>query len=231
MKKRNFYNLVSALICQLIKIPFTQRFFLKVYDTAFKTYYNFEKYRQDDPWLFESDFQRKRIRAMVDFISDRHWHHCLDIGCADGYITSKFVPYCDRITGVDISDYAIEQAKKKFAHPKIQYFAESARTYEMGKYDLVILGDVLYCFSQNLPQAVFLEIIQKICHHVRKGGGILLTSYLPRSSKSSKFILGYSQNYLKIFKSLGFVPKRKKVIVGYKEGKIFKDQIVLLNNQ
>lgn len=227
--KRSLYNLIARSLGWFSKLPCFKIFFLKIYDWAFKTYYNLEKYRKDDCWLMKSDFQQKRVKTLLNFITDKKYSHCLDIGCADGYITNLVAPYCRKITGVDISTSAIKQAQRKYQSDKIKFVAESIRTYPLGSaYDLIILGDMLYCLTENLPKDLFLKIIERICRRVKDKGRIVITSYLPRSSKSGKFVLGYSKNYLKIFKNFGFEVKKRKIVSGLKEGKLFKDSVILL---
>lgn len=159
--KRDFYNLLSKHLCALTASPRFGAFFLKVYDLAFKTYYNLEKYRMPDPWLIKSDFQRKRFMTIVNFISDKKYRNCLDVGCGTGYVTNLLAPYCKKITGLDISSYAIERAKKQYPQTKIKFVSGTIRTCPLDPdYDLIILADVQKV-STWAPLKIFARIFRR----------------------------------------------------------------------
>jgi len=70
---------------------------------------------------------------------------CLDIGCGHGVLGMRFKEYI----GVDISDYIIEENKKKY--PKLSFVTMDAKDVFCieKRFDIVIAIDVLEHFPEN----------------------------------------------------------------------------------
>ena len=81
---------------------------------------------------------------------------CLDLGCGHGILGRRFKKY----TGIDISDYVIEQNKKKY--PELTFYAMDIKDISnLDNFDLVIAIDVL----EHLPKdeiSEYLEVISSI---------------------------------------------------------------------
>jgi len=68
----------------------------------------------------------------------------LDIGCGCGFHDQEMAtyPFLDSIVGIDYSSKSIEAANKYYPHPKVKRFVADLRSYDEGKYDLVVSWQV-----------------------------------------------------------------------------------------
>lgn len=108
---------------------------------------NLDKFHNDiDPWDYEKsndDLIRRDI--LLREISEFSPKSILDIGCGQGFITSKL--NADEIMGIDISSRAIEHAKLQNKNKKIQYFNLSIFElfdFNNSKFDMILITGVLY---------------------------------------------------------------------------------------
>jgi len=82
--------------------------------------------------------------------------NCLDIGCGHGILCKRFKKY----VGVDISDYVIEENKKKY--PGIEFYAKDAKDIKDERiFDVVLAIDTLEHFPEKEIEW-YLEAISKI---------------------------------------------------------------------
>ena len=68
----------------------------------------------------------------------------LDIGCGNGYNTSRLAEKAARVTGIDIDADNISVAKQKYHMDNIEYITGDATSYLFNeKFDVIILSNVL----------------------------------------------------------------------------------------
>ncbi|MGY3443694.1 class I SAM-dependent methyltransferase [Bradyrhizobium sp. USDA 4473] len=74
----------------------------------------------------------------------------LDLGCGSGILRNWFGPLTNiEYVGVDISDRAIEVARRAWADPRTTFVASDIATYTPErKFDTIILNEVLYYFQR-----------------------------------------------------------------------------------
>ena len=132
-------------------------------------------YSEADPWEYEKnpqDTMRKaRILSVIPQIS---YENVLDIGCGNGYLTRDLPG--KQITGVEISEKAVEWARKT-APANITYRTGSLfdlPDLDLPPMDLVVITGVLY--PQYLGQANRLAIL--LIDQILKPGGILVMSHI-----------------------------------------------------
>lgn len=98
--------------------------------------------------------------------------HCLDLGCGTGLAGVELTPYCQQLTGIDISEEMLRVAHDKEIYQQllkgdIQSFFESSNTF----YDMMVAADVFTymgdlekifkgCSSQAMDQALFLFSVE-----------------------------------------------------------------------
>lgn len=219
-----FYNFISRLLYLGLHIPFLKTFLLKVYDSCIKFYFDVEKYKKSDPYFMNSSYEIMRSKKIIEFISDKKYLNCLDIGCGNGFITYRLLPYCNKIIGLDISSIAIIQAKEKYPQKKLRFLVDNIRSVKLNKkYDLIVLADMLYYLGERLPKKEFLKIIQKICKLLKKNGRIIMSNYLP----AGKTVFENRRNYNCYFSYFGLFLEKSEVISGEKMGVKVKTLISL----
>lgn len=134
----------------------------------------------DDRWEVQKSpnaWQSRRAEAIIEMLKDLPLDNprILDLGCATGWMT-KLLSDFGTAEGVDLSEAAIEIAKKKF--PGIQYTAgdlyEISLTSE--PVDLVVCQEVI---SHVSDQPV---LIRRIADVIKPGGYLII-------SAGNKFVL------------------------------------------
>ena len=130
-------------------------------------------FRDDgDPWDLEtSGYEREKRQATLDALPARRFASGLEIGCAFGVLTEQLVERCDRLLALDVSLVAIERARQRLArHPNVTLrVAELPRDWPAGRYDLIVLSEVLYFMS-----ASEIEAVGRAAHASLEPGGVCL---------------------------------------------------------
>jgi O-antigen/teichoic acid export membrane protein/2-polyprenyl-3-methyl-5-hydroxy-6-metoxy-1,4-benzoquinol methylase len=112
-----------------------------------------------DPWGYDAHAQRERIDAAmraVDRIAAMApggvLANVLEIGCAEGTVTTLLAPRCRRLVAADLSAIALERCRERCtAHTGIEYRqTDFAGAEAWGPYDLVVAMDVLECIRSPL---------------------------------------------------------------------------------
>lgn len=122
---------------------------------------NFHK--KEDPWNYNlNSDDSNRLEILLSEIPQRKYLNVLDIGCGQGFITSKLPG--ENIYGVDISEEAIKHAIK--TNPKNINFIQSS-IYNLNKvfskqFDLIIITGVLYPQYIGNSSSLIYKIIDKL---------------------------------------------------------------------
>jgi len=95
----------------------------------------------------------------------------LDIGSGDGYGTDYLKSYAQKIVGVDISQESVEEARKKYQAPNLEFkqLRDDTFPFEDSSFDLVISFQVIEHVKNT---KLFLDEI----HRVLKAGGQMILS-------------------------------------------------------
>ena len=107
--------------------------------------------RDDDPWRFEtSDYERDKYAATLAALPARaHYAQALEVGCSIGVLTRLLAPRCGELLALDASARPLERARARCADLAHVRFARLVIPEEWppGRFDLVILSEVLYYFD------------------------------------------------------------------------------------
>lgn len=155
------------------------------------------------------------IDSAIELVKDRRYERCLDVGTGHGYYAAAAASFSDEVLGIDISDLGIEEARKRYADLKnVQFEVMNARDLAgSDKFDLVILGDMIYYMGQGKLPDEFVEFLGRLAGLVRPGGRLLMSNFVaPWSS------IEQSKNYLILLDSFGLVLEKEKVFTN-EEGK------------
>ena len=128
----------------------------------------------------------------------------LDIACGVGYGTSYLAEKnvdVHSITGVDISRGAIEYAKERYQHSKINFVVADAMLYQVEKkYDVIISLETI----EHLPQPeLFIQNMQRQL----KSNGLMISSVpvTPSVDANPHHLTDFTQkSFRRIFTDLGF---------------------------
>jgi len=93
------------------------------------------------------------LRA-VQASGERKFADALDLGCGTGLGGAAFKPFCERLTGVDLSPAMLAQARAKEIYDRLEESdVVSFLTAETARYDLVLAADV-YMYLDGLHPVV-----------------------------------------------------------------------------
>ena len=134
-----------------------------------------EWYNKRDPWGYNKnpeDFKRKEI--LLSELPKKKYNNVLDIGCGQGFITQSLPG--ENIYGIDISQSAIDFAKKDFGEKCVFI---SGSIFEIQKlvdikFDLIVITGVMY--PQYIGKASIL--IYLIIDNILNKGGNLVSVHI-----------------------------------------------------
>lgn len=131
-----------------------------------------------DPWSFAtSRYELDKYDATVAALGP-HYAEALEIGCSVGVLTRLLASRCGALLAVDISERALETARERCADLPQVTFARAVlpRDYPPGRFDLVILSEVGYYWSD----ADLALARDRIAASLGPGGELLLVHFLPK---------------------------------------------------
>ena len=153
-----------------------------------RDYWNkrFKKYRHTGykyEQLYRYD-QPLRLRAIMGALSNvgiqiNQKLKILDVGCGTGDLIHEFAKKGAEVTGVDISEYVAEYARKRFKNvPQVEIFASKIEDIEMpfNSFDLVTSITTLQHITEETQFSIALK---KIVSLTKVGGHILLLESAP----------------------------------------------------
>ncbi|MET1027082.1 MAG: class I SAM-dependent methyltransferase [Dongiaceae bacterium] len=135
------------------------------------------KYSIDpDPWNFNaSAYEAEKYAATLGALPDDAYGNALELGCSIGVFTQQLAGRCRKLTAVDISDLALDAARKRCAHLEhVQFLCMTApAAWPDGQFDLILLSEVLYYFDLPDLKAVAKRVRQSLL----PGGTVILVHW------------------------------------------------------
>jgi len=143
----------------------------------------FNKIYSSNRWIFGSGTgsiainNQKYIRFLQNFL-DAHPDitSVLDVGCGDWQIGRKIDWTNRKYIGVDVSDHALTETKKKFEAGHIKFHIMDAANDELPGTDLIIIKDVLEHLSFDTIQRILDKTHQYKYILIQNDIGILNTA-------------------------------------------------------
>jgi 2-polyprenyl-3-methyl-5-hydroxy-6-metoxy-1,4-benzoquinol methylase len=135
----------------------------------------------DERWnrqRLPNDWQRRRGQTILDLARGLSMKNpkILDLGCATGWFTAQLSRFWPDVTGIDLSEAAIELAKHDF--PGIRYIA--GNIFEMDvpaqMMDLVVCQEVI----AHVPDQS--DLVKRIARIIKPGGHLII-------STANKFVI------------------------------------------
>ncbi|PVM92793.1 MULTISPECIES: SAM-dependent methyltransferase [Caulobacter] len=105
-----------------------------------------------DPWGFEtSAYEKGKYAATLAALGEERAAHALEVGCSIGVLTRQLAEHCDRLLGLDVSETALDQARKRCADLANVEFAllQVPRDPVPGSFDLIVLSEVAYYWDDG----------------------------------------------------------------------------------
>jgi cyclopropane fatty-acyl-phospholipid synthase-like methyltransferase len=101
-----------------------------------------------------------------------------EIGCSIGVLTAQLAARCDHLLSVDVSESALNQARRRCADlPNVEFqMLAVPQQYPRDAFDLTVVSEVGYYLSWNDLE----KLARKIQNHTAAGGQLLLVHWLPK---------------------------------------------------
>ncbi|WP_448658417.1 SAM-dependent methyltransferase [Sphingomonas sp. CJ99] len=103
-----------------------------------------------DPWGLESSaYEHAKFDATVAALVERRYRLGLEVGCANGALTERIAPQCDRLAAIDISKTAVTAARERMRRePSVDVRCMRFPDEQPdGCFDLILLSEVAYYWS------------------------------------------------------------------------------------
>lgn len=129
-----------------------------------------------DPWNFAaSAYEREKYQATLNALPRDRYNSGLEVGCSIGELTRLLSSRCDHLLGVDVSNIALEEARRRTADlPNISYQqAELPAAWPDGVFDLIVLSEVLYFLSAR----EIVELAERVGRALSPSGDCLLVNF------------------------------------------------------
>ncbi|HEX3983664.1 MAG TPA: class I SAM-dependent methyltransferase [Acidisoma sp.] len=130
-----------------------------------------------DPWRFRSSgYERAKYDVAIAAVADRHYSAGLEIGCSIGVLSARLAALCEIFLGLDISEHPLVAARAACADFPNAHFLRMKVPVEWpdGRFDLIILSEVLYFLSA----ADIAATSSRIGRCLLPGGRVLLVNWL-----------------------------------------------------
>lgn len=118
-----------------------------------------------DPWDYTgSQYEKEKYEKIHEVLKDKRFSKGLEIGCSIGVHTKYLAEQCDKLLALDISEKAIEKAKKSFESSgelkkKIEFrVLNVAEDFPEGSFDFISLCEVGYYFNRESLWKLFEQI-------------------------------------------------------------------------
>jgi SAM-dependent methyltransferase len=130
-----------------------------------------------DPWSFESSpYEAAKYDRTLASLPAERLGSLLEVGCANGVLTARLGKRCDALLAVDVSETALETARRRCAdqpHIRIEK-RQLPQEQPQGCFDLILLSEVLYYWDSEDLARTAAWLIQA----TGSGGHILLVHWI-----------------------------------------------------
>ncbi len=127
-----------------------------------------------DPWGFEGSFYEERKRALTTAVLGRpRYGSVVEIGCADGLLTSALAARADEVVAVDVSPAALDRARARDLGNVRWALGRAPAAVPPGPVDLVVLSEVGYF----LTPLELLETLRRVRERLAEGGEVVLVHW------------------------------------------------------
>jgi len=130
-----------------------------------------------DPWGFRSsEYECEKYEATLAALPRRHYELGIEAGCSIGELTRRLAARCDRLIGVDVSEVALAEARRRNIDlPHVSFVrGEIPGDWPDIDADLIILSEVLYFLT---PIEID-QLAAKISKRWKASGNCVLVNYL-----------------------------------------------------
>jgi 2-polyprenyl-3-methyl-5-hydroxy-6-metoxy-1,4-benzoquinol methylase len=132
-----------------------------------------------DKWDHNRQYQKYLIKNIP-----KNCNCILDVGCGTGELTKKLALFGKNITGIDVSENMLHEARKRNSDEKINYIKTSAENYldETDKrFDIIISIAALHHMNEE-------NILRKMKSRLNENGKILILDIVKNKTMFNYFL-------------------------------------------
>ncbi|KAB1640846.1 bifunctional PIG-L family deacetylase/class I SAM-dependent methyltransferase [Gulosibacter chungangensis] len=125
----------------------------ETFDALFKTV--------PEPWDFNDDYERRKRAILLASLPKARYQNALELGSATGALTAELAERCDRVVGVDASETAVRDARKRLAgleNVKLVPCVIPRESPDVRAADLVVMSEIGYFLTRNELEETFAQI-------------------------------------------------------------------------
>jgi SAM-dependent methyltransferase len=138
----------------------------------------------DDPWVSinpQYSYQDRKYDGIMGFLPPaRHFASTVDIGCGLGELSRRLMARSDAVLGMDLAQSAVDRARVKCCDVPNLSFAQGdvfdLPTHMNGKFDLVMLADILYYAPSGTDES-YRRIAGRMADLLVPGGLCMLVNH------------------------------------------------------
>lgn len=141
-------------------------------------------YTKGDPWASGDGryrYQQRKYDVLSSLLPDRHYAKALDLGSGHGLLARRLSLKADEVLGIDISQVAVDQANALHSEvPNLSFLQADVLDLPStldGRFDLVVVADMLYYLPEPLDDRVLKHLAQRIARLLVPGGLCLLVNH------------------------------------------------------
>ena len=134
-------------------------------------------YRDDpDPWGMEtSAYEGAKYDATLAALPRERFGRGLEVGCSIGVLSMRLAERCDRLLALDVSEGALARARGRPGAERVDWRrAEVPGGWPAGRYDLIVLSEVLYFLEPDEVRA----LAELAARDLSPGGALVLVNWL-----------------------------------------------------
>lgn len=169
--------------------------------------------RGEDPYRYRSSpYELARLEAMSGALGARSWREALEVGCAEGAFTERLASRTGRLTAIDISSVALSRARGRLAPGRVEFVETDIRDWsapEGVRYDLIVLGDVLYYLDKPMVAEAFEETFRRVEGWLAPGGRLVLAHGF-----AGPIELAHRRGFRERFEVLGLRLSDERIVAG-----------------
>ncbi len=152
-----------------------------------------------DPWNYESSpYERFRFEKTLALVKSVPHTTVLELGCSEGYFTKLLYTISKNITAIDLSDIAIQRAKKRVQN--VTYHVTTFENFKIKKpFDIIICSELLYYVKDK--QAFVDKMANSGNYIITSHAGLFSFAYTPYFSKLKR-----------LKKNFFILPKEKTIV-------------------
>jgi LmbE family N-acetylglucosaminyl deacetylase/2-polyprenyl-3-methyl-5-hydroxy-6-metoxy-1,4-benzoquinol methylase len=103
--------------------------------------------KSPDPWHYDTEaYEADRFERTVAALGGKMFKRALELGCANGALTSKLISHCDTLVATDVSHAALGAARRRLGDVLAVTFVQGQLPHDVpeGQFDLIVVSDMLY---------------------------------------------------------------------------------------